>query len=218
MVMNQVEHWLESHGVSSTEAKDITAHFMKNFRATVAPDYKTDEAGLDRFRKNLWAQVLPQKFLALLDGLYPLWKKTRLHELVAESYITDLLDELGNDYTLALITNGPSIAQWEKINGTGVIDYFDLIIVSGDIEVEKPNKLIFDKAFSKLKVKASECIMVGDTLATDIMGGYNAGVAATVWINLFNKTDVQFTIRPDYTLSDVTEIHTVLDKLAISNV
>ena len=48
--------------------------------------------------------------------------------------------------------SGPSIAQWEKINGTGVSSYFDSIIVSGDLEVEKPSKLIFDLAFSELQV------------------------------------------------------------------
>ncbi|CAL4120635.1 unnamed protein product, partial [Meganyctiphanes norvegica] len=176
----EVEHWLESHGVSSIVTKDLTAQFMKKFRASVAPDYKTDEAGLDQWRKNIWAEVLPQKFSGLLDDLYTLWKKTRLQQLAAETYI-DLLGQLGNSYSLALITNGPSIAQWEKIHATGVKKYFDLIIVSGDLEVQKPSKLIFELAFSKLQVKRTRIIVTEDR--TYILG-FHSTIAQPVKTNV----------------------------------
>lgn len=47
--------------------------------------------------------------------------------------------------------------------------------------------------------------MVGDKLETDILGGKEASLAATVWIS-----DAPFTStshpRPDFTLSSVTEL------------
>lgn len=72
------------------------------------------------------------------------------------------------DYLLGLITNGPSRAQWQKIERLDLRKYFDCVLVSGDLPWEKPDQNIFLEACKLLGVEARTCIMVGDKLETDI--------------------------------------------------
>lgn len=67
-----------------------------------------------------------------------------------------------------MITNGPSRAQWEKVERLQLKDYFDCILVSGDLPWEKPDQKIFQQACQLLGVEPRNCIMVGDKLETDI--------------------------------------------------
>jgi putative hydrolase of the HAD superfamily len=49
------------------------------------------------------------------------------------------LDELRDSYTLALITNGASCLQREKLATAGLSEYFDTVIVSAEFGVGKPD-------------------------------------------------------------------------------
>uniref|UniRef100_A0A7G3AEQ3 Putative conserved secreted protein n=1 Tax=Lutzomyia longipalpis TaxID=7200 RepID=A0A7G3AEQ3_LUTLO len=84
-----------------------------------------------------------------------------------------MLESLKAHFFLALITNGPSAAQWEKVNRLNVAKYFDCILVSGDLPWEKPDARIFHAACNLLGVQAHQCIMVGDKLETDIQVCYS---------------------------------------------
>lgn len=81
-----------------------------------------------------------------------------------------MLRQLRKKYLLGLITNGPSNAQWEKIHKLSLEQYFNIVLVSGDLPWEKPNAMIFYKACDFLNVRPDECVMVGDKLETDILG------------------------------------------------
>lgn len=43
--------------------------------------------------------------------------------------------------TLCVITDGRSITQRNKLNALGILDYFDLVIISEEIGSEKPNEV-----------------------------------------------------------------------------
>lgn len=73
---------------------------------------------------------------------------------------------------MGLITNGPSNAQWEKVDKLNLKKYFDCILVSGDLPWEKPDPNIFFDACNYLGVQPRQCIMIGDKLETDIQVGF----------------------------------------------
>jgi FMN phosphatase YigB (HAD superfamily) len=54
----------------------------------------------------------------------------------------EVLDELEARLPLALITNGASYTQWDKVKATGIERYFDVVLVSGDVGVGKPDAVI----------------------------------------------------------------------------
>jgi len=95
----------------------------------------------------------------------------------------DVLRMLREHASLALVTNGLSEVQRVRIERTGILELFDAVVISAEVGTAKPAKEIFDIAFEMLGGPArASAIMVGDNLASDIMGGSNYGIA-TCWYN-----------------------------------
>lgn len=143
--------------------------------------------------------------------MYILWLELRYRFLAVSSDIIALLLHLRSNYLLALVSNGPSAAQWEKVQLLGLQRYFDLILVSGDLPWEKPSPEIFHHACRLLNVDYRKCLMVGDKLETDILGGRQAHLGATVWIPL-GGSKLTPNPCPDFTISSVLELPSVLAK------
>lgn len=77
-----------------------------------------------------------------------------------------------------VITNGPSILQHTKLENSGLLPYCDILVVSGDIEFDKPQPQIFEYTANKLGLKTEECLYVGDHPVNDIQGALSAGMNA----------------------------------------
>lgn len=71
--------------------------------------------------------------------MYKEWLLLRYQYVKVSPDVKSLLCELRDKYRLALISNGTSDAQWEKINICGLKQYFDCIVVSGDTPWKKPD-------------------------------------------------------------------------------
>jgi 2-haloacid dehalogenase len=109
---------------------------------------------------------------------------------------------------LAIITNGFTAVQTARIGGSALCNSFETLIVSQEAGFQKPDRGIFDYAFSKLKITdKSKVLIVGDSLTSDIQGGLNYGLD-TCWYNPHQK-DNDLGIEPTYeirTLTDLLEI------------
>ena len=93
----------------------------------------------------------------------------------------DTVIKLREKYKIGILTNGAHLAQWGKIEKSGLMPYVDAIVVSEDAGVRKPDAHIFEIMAQKLNLDCHECIYVGDTFSLDIVGAYNAGMKP-VWI------------------------------------
>ncbi|CAH2257085.1 jg11946 [Pararge aegeria aegeria] len=161
--------------------------------------------------KSSWTVILANTlthFCIVPENVSDEWLKLRFHYLTLTPDVIHLLETLREDYLLGLITNGPSRAQWQKIERLGLRKYFDCLLVSGDLPWEKPDQNIFLEACKLLGVEARTCIMVGDKLETDIKGGKEAELGGTVWIPL--HSDEMESDLPDFTIQNVTELPEVL--------
>uniref|UniRef100_A0A4D5R9V3 N-acylneuraminate-9-phosphatase n=1 Tax=Scolopendra viridis TaxID=118503 RepID=A0A4D5R9V3_SCOVI len=205
--VEKIRQYLYDHGVPEECARELVGEYLKCFRAN-PQDPIPGRTDLDSWRKLLWAYALGPDWDYLLDKVYPLWKKTRFENLLFSDQVRSMLKSLRKRYKLALITNGPSEAQWEKMQKLNARDYFDIILVSGDYPFEKPDPAIYQVVFETLGVSADECIMVGDTLGTDIQGGVNAGVAANIWVPLQDCEHPK--PQPDYKLDNVCNLPKLL--------
>ncbi len=94
---------------------------------------------------------------------------------------TDTVLKLREKYKLGILTNGAHIAQWGKVEKSGLLPYMDAIIISGDVGVTKPDARIFEMMADQLGVKCEDCVYVGDTFSCDIVGALNAGMKP-IWI------------------------------------
>lgn len=134
----------------------------------------------------------------------------RYEHLQPDDGVLSLLRCLKGQYLLALITNGTSRSQWEKILRLELQEYFHTILVSGDLCWEKPSKAIFLLACEQLGVPPSECIMVGDRLDTDVLGARNACLGAVVWTPVDETRHSQIQVTPDASIDHVTLLPALL--------
>lgn len=146
------------------EANEITQTFLHSFRQ--CPD--NADVPLDVWRQHLWNEALTTKYNYLAPEVYIMWLELRYKYLELKPETITLLNRLRGSFNLAIITNGPSNAQWEKLNRLQLNKYFDCILVSADSPWEKPDPQLFYACCNHLCVKPSECVMVGDKLETDI--------------------------------------------------
>uniref|UniRef100_A0A8C6ULR7 N-acetylneuraminic acid phosphatase n=1 Tax=Neogobius melanostomus TaxID=47308 RepID=A0A8C6ULR7_9GOBI len=163
----------------------------------------------EAIRETAGAQQMSE---SLGSDCYKLWKSSRLQLLTMSLEVQALLRDLRTKYRLLLLTNGEAQTQREKVEVSSCEEFFDAVVVGGEQEEQKPSISIFRLCFEMLGVQARDCVMVGDSLDTDIEGGLKAAVRATVWIKTTWATESD-SIKPHYTISDVLELPRVLAEL-----
>jgi putative hydrolase of the HAD superfamily len=165
----------------------------------LAPGYRTEA-----WTRGLQALGIEDRDLGYrLGELFPAERRAR--PLVYEETF-QVLDALKTQYRLLLLTNGAPDLQKEKIAGVPELaGYFDHIVISGEFGEGKPAVTLFNHALSLLNITASEGIMIGDKLTTDILGSGRAGMD-NIWINhhAIQRSDE---IVPTY---EVTRLHDIL--------
>lgn len=201
-----MEILIKQYSVSSEVAALMCNKFLKTFRN--CPENPLTD--LHDWRKYLWRKALGHSYAHLTDDMYKLWLDLRYHFMSLTHETRNLLNKLGAKYLLALITNGPSKSQWEKVNKLNLRPYFDLILVSGDLPWEKPQSNIFLKACNKLNIEPHQAVMIGDKLETDILGSINSNLAASIWLPFGGEKLNGNGPIPDFIISDITELETLL--------
>ncbi|WP_308575333.1 HAD-IA family hydrolase, partial [uncultured Methanosphaera sp.] len=116
------------------------------------------------------------------------------------------------DYKVGLITNGKKLKQWEKLVRLGVYPFFDVVVTSEEVGVDKPNAEIFQIAMDRLNVTADTSIMVGNKFDVDIMGAYNVGMQSMLINSDLTKDEEQFLKDNNYT---VTHLNSLIDIMKI---
>ncbi|XP_001382083.1 N-acylneuraminate-9-phosphatase isoform X1 [Monodelphis domestica] len=180
--------------------------------------YRKSKLSITDLRISHWEKAIQETrgnepIRELAKECYLLWKSTRLQHMTLSEDIKSMLTELRKEVRLLLLTNGDTQTQREKIEACGCEPYFDAIVVGGEQEEEKPAPSIFYHCCDLLEVQPGDCVMVGDTLETDIQGGLNAGLKATVWINKNGIVPPKQSPVPHYVISSVLELHGILKKI-----
>ncbi|NRD21019.1 noncanonical pyrimidine nucleotidase, YjjG family [Winogradskyella eckloniae] len=117
----------------------------------------------------------------------------------------ETLDYLKKKYTLHIITNGFEEAQEKKMATSNIRHYFETVTNSEMVGVKKPNPKIFNFALNLANAKASESIMIGDSLEADIEGAHNIGMK-TIHFDYKNQSD-------SIKYNRVTELKTLFNHL-----
>ena len=86
----------------------------------------------------------------------------------------EILDYLKSKYILHIISNGFADIQAIKLQHSGIREYFDLVITPESYGFKKPKREIFDFTIEQAEANRTQCIMIGDSLKTDIQGAKNA--------------------------------------------
>ena len=123
-----------------------------------------------------------------------------------------VLEQLRARFRLGMITNGASDIQRAKIEGSGLAEFFDTILVSGEEGFGKPKPEIFRLAIDRLNVDEAGAVMIGDSLARDITGAAGVGIKS-VWVNRMGVKGSDRFPTPDVEMRDLIELPELLERI-----
>ena len=124
----------------------------------------------------------------------------------------EAVEILSRRYRLFLASNGTASVQKGRMTSANLYRFFEFCFVSQEIGHNKPSREYFEAAFARIPgFDKSKCLMVGDSLTSDIQGGINAGIK-TCWINPTHapgRPDIQ----PDYEIEALSQLPGLLEAL-----
>lgn len=111
---------------------------------------------------------------------------------------------------LAIVSDAPSSEAWLRLSYLNFHHLFDVIITFDDSGDRKPSPVPFNLALSRLNLKASECLMIGDWAERDVVGAKSVGMK-TVFARYGDTFD---TVHPgsDYDINSVDELIEIVRK------
>ena len=114
------------------------------------------------------------------------------------------LQRLQTRYRLGAISNGN--ASVEKV---GLGHLFEHAVSASEVQVAKPDKLIFHDLVERFGVAPNQVLYVGDHHEFDVVGPVNAGLQA-IWINRENNTWPEHLQPPAHQISNLHELELLL--------
>ena len=119
----------------------------------------------------------------------------------------ELLEYLRPKYRMYILSNGFKELQSRKMQTAGIDKYFDAVILSEDIGVNKPDRRLYEHALGTTSSKPEESLMIGDMFDTDIVGAANSGIDS-IYFNPKGKTGHPF--APTYEVKKLLDIKEIL--------
>ena len=176
--------------------------YLRHLREWI-PQFRTEI-----WRRALHGQGIDDSELAMRLGEFFRKRRRELQDhLPGSEEVLRRLQSAG--IRIGLLTNGAPDLQREKIEASGLGMYFDAAVVSGEIGTGKPDPVIFHHLLQKLQVEAAHSLMVGNSLARDIMGGKRAGLH-TCWLALEGEDEPVGLVEPDFTIRSLGELPAIV--------
>lgn len=161
------------------------------------------------------AQVMdlyPREFIARAGLGCDVWAFTMAfrqgyslsHVLTPGAY--DTLQALHTRYRLFTASNSHLHIQRRRLELAGVLHFFRDTYVSDDIGYDKPDRRFYAEALRRAGLPASEVLMVGDSVTTDVTAARAAGLH-TCW---YNPRGI---VRPDVPTPHITDLRQLLSVL-----
>ena len=121
----------------------------------------------------------------------------------------EILTYLRPKYKMYILSNGFTELQSRKMQSAGIAHYFDGMILSEDIGVNKPNPAIFTHALQVAESTTEESLMIGDNYEVDIEGAQRVGIDQ-VFYNISKKDLNPEHPQPTFTITSLLELKEIL--------
>ncbi len=137
------------------------------------------------------------------------YRRVRAGFLEPYPNVSEVLFELKKrGIKLAIISDAPRLKAWIRLVSMKINHLFDAVVTFDDTKTMKPSEKPFKIAFKQLKVKPSECLMVGDRPERDIDGAKNIGM-----LTCFAKygNPLVKNSGADYEINDIKELLEIVE-------
>lgn len=180
-VVNNHALWESYHRGEINKEHLRATRFKKTFS-----DLGVDAGDLCNVFEDEYLRICPTK-----TNLFP-----EVHEVLAY---------LQERYRLNLISNGFQEATRSKVLVCDLEKYFDNIIISELVGVNKPDPLIYQHALALAGCDKEQCIMIGDSLEADVKGAQDFGMDA-IYFNPARKPSPDYVMREVFAIADLKEL------------
>lgn len=137
------------------------------------------------YQQDIWRLALADQRITdnqLVAELAKIFRQERSRNYRLFPDAEPMLNALRPHYRLALLTNGASDLQREKIEMSGLSASVEECIISGDIGIGKPHPALFMATLERLAVRPEEAVMIGDNPRNDVFGAQQVGIKG-IWLN-----------------------------------
>jgi len=121
----------------------------------------------------------------------------------------EVVQTLAKTHKLYIVTNAVASVQRARLAASAIAPYITDAFISEEAGAAKPSRAYFDYVFSRIDgITADNCLVIGDSLTSDIQGAVNAGLPAC-WYNPKGAP------RPadlpiDYEIRDLRELYNIV--------
>ena len=114
------------------------------------------------------------------------------------------------DSRIWIVTNGVTVNAKGRIASTGLDRYIDGLFVSEDLGATKPSAAYFDICLKRIGEPRESCIMIGDSLSSDMLGAKNASLASVWFMPAGDTEGAMSEYDIDYCASSFDELYEIL--------
>jgi hypothetical protein len=140
-------------------------------------------------------EIITKKYNSIFDIPWKDFKKAKLiifdiddtitaHNDILNKRVTNLFSSLtNNNFNIVLLSNcNKSRADYltNELKPKG-------LNINIEAQANKPNKEPYIRIINKLKLKSSDCVVVGERVATDLYGAYLANIPHRILIEPYSK-------------------------------
>ena len=154
------------------------------------------KATMEMVAKALGEKIKPEK----QDDVIELMKQLPLHD-GAQNALSMFHDQ---GFRLAALTNTPKTMLNDRMERSGLISYFEMVLSAEEIKKYKPSKDVYLWAAKNVQVQCSEVMMVS-AHGWDIAGSANAGMQ-TAYVTTIDPMLYPLAPQPSFIAKDLSDL------------
>ncbi len=186
--------WLELEKGAISRTELFTKRFLDVFSRC-----EGDSSGLDPLRVNDEFIRTMSVNGVLMDGALDFVRKVK---------------ETIPDARIYIASNGVTVNAKGRIASTGLDRYIDGLFISEDLGVTKPDPAFFEICLSRIGEPKSSCVMIGDSLSSDMLGAKNASLDSVWFMPSGNIEEAMTAYDINYRASSFDELYEILRQWA----
>lgn len=163
----------------------------------------------------IFEEVFKQLSLDIQESLYP--QLVEAHYKPVSDQVTIFHDTYYTLFTLkekgfklAIVSNTvwPGCLHEYDLRRFGILEFFDELVFSSEVEFRKPHPKIFRIALESLTLRPEEALFVGDRITEDVMGAQQVGMKGILRKHPLRPSNGD--IKPDAVIEHLSELFHVL--------
>lgn len=172
--------WMDGHGMHASP-RSLRQRFqcgVKKLAAALSP-HSFPEFDLAPLFADMCRRLRPDASDALCREAGEAFRccSTRLLALYPNTlHVLRTLREAGK--SVYLLSNAQRIFTWRELEETGLLPYFDDVLISSDFGCKKPDPAFFRALLDKHGLAPEDCVMIGNDSTLDIAGAAAVGMDA----------------------------------------